>query len=346
MALVAPTLWEPSADEGRVRRAAELWRGTATRLDCTLGDLAGTAALVRADHEGESIDAFDTWWTGLAGPGDAHLGDLVAACGSVADALDAYADALGEVRRALLEIAASIAASMAVGVALAWATAGASAAAATATLTALTIQATALGATFAARAGTIARAVALHATIGALEGLATYAIVEPLRIAAFHPNDDPFGSFELNEAALAAAGGALVPGWRATRGTRSAANIVAPSSEELLAELARAGVKHDPSQVVAIRRLGDGRIVFLETGDARAGLRHIRRHERDFANIGITPEEIPLVVMEALVRGTPIGVQGRTRQIFQVVFRGEPRRIAVEVGSNGFVVSANPKPLP
>lgn len=228
MALISPVLWEPSADEARVRRAAALWRSTAARLECTLGDLRGTAALVVQDHDGAGIDAFARWWDGLAGPGGSHLADVVKACRSTADALDAYADALADVRRELLEIAAAIAATVAIGAALAWATVGTSAAPAAATVTALTLQATALGATFASRAGAIAKLVSLHATIGALEGIATYAVVEPLRIAAFHPNEDPFSSYHPGELAAAAVGGAVIPGWKAARGIRKRPTVPAP----------------------------------------------------------------------------------------------------------------------
>ncbi|MEX2659800.1 MAG: hypothetical protein WD232_08885 [Acidimicrobiales bacterium] len=292
MALVSPVLWEPSADEARVRRAAALWRATPGQLECTLSDLRGTAALVVQEHDGEGIDAFACWWDGLAGPGGSHLADVVKACRSTADALDAYADALADVRRELLEIAAAIAATVAVGAALAWATAGASAAPAAATVTALTVQATALGATFASRAGAIAKLVSLHATIGALEGIATYAVVEPLRVAAFHPNEDPFGSYHPGEVAAAAVGGAVIPGWRAARDIR-----------KLPASPAPLPAAPPPPLQAARARLLPWQKSWGITGRLRG---HFRRHGPDFDSA--TPDAYADEAAEFLERGLADGL--------------------------------------
>ncbi len=54
-----------------------------------------------------------------------------------------------------------------------------------------------------------------------------------------------------------------------------------------------------------------------------------------------------------LAKGTPIGITGRDRVVYTLTYHGRPVRIAVSVGSNGFIVGANPfsfnqkaKPLP
>ncbi|MFO0843757.1 MAG: hypothetical protein U0797_15410 [Gemmataceae bacterium] len=110
----------------------------------------------------------------------------------------------------------------------------------------------------------------------------------------------------------------------------------------MLEELAQQGVKHTPEQVVAIARDAAGKVVFLEEGNARAGLRHIvEQHGADFARRGIPEERIPEAVLAAATRGTQVGIQG-TRPIFEVDFDGQTRRIAVTVGANGFIVGANP----
>ncbi|MGW5054906.1 hypothetical protein [Actinokineospora sp. NPDC004072] len=58
-------------------------------------------------------------------------------------------------------------------------------------------------------------------------------------------------------------------------------------------------------------------------------------------------------VFTALTDGRPIGITGRDRVVYAVDYRGRPVRLAVSVGSNGFIVGANPfsldqkvKPLP
>src|SRR5882724_1991482 len=70
--------------------------------------------------------------------------------------------------------------------------------------------------------------------------------------------------------------------------------------EALLEELAKQGVKHSPEHVVAIARDAGGRVVFLEEGNARAGLVHIvAQHAADFARRGISEAQIPDAVMQA-----------------------------------------------
>ncbi|MET8257810.1 WXG100 family type VII secretion target [Micromonospora sp. NPDC005205] len=116
-----------------------------------------------------------------------------------------------------------------------------------------------------------------------------------------------------------------------------------PSEREaLLDELRRAGVKHNPEQIVAIGRNRDGKIVFLETGNERAGLAHITsRHADDFARVGVPEEKIPELVFAAVTRGEVVGAQ-RTRPIYEVLFEGRTYKLAVSVGDNGFIVGANP----
>jgi hypothetical protein len=111
---------------------------------------------------------------------------------------------------------------------------------------------------------------------------------------------------------------------------------------DLIAELGRQGIKHTPEDIVRITRLSDGRIVFLERGNARAGLQHIvAEHGADFARRGISESQIPDLIMAALTRGKIVGYQG-TRPIYEVSFNGTTHYVAISVGSNGFIVGANP----
>ena len=55
-----------------------------------------------------------------------------------------------------------------------------------------------------------------------------------------------------------------------------------------LAELQQSGIRHTPKNIVWITKSFDGKIVFLETGNTRAGLQHIlEKHTSNFANKGI-----------------------------------------------------------
>ncbi len=119
--------------------------------------------------------------------------------------------------------------------------------------------------------------------------------------------------------------------------------------DELISSLP-AGTKISPENVVDIRRLPNGRTVWLETGNDSAGLRHIyKQHEIDFINKGILHNEIPTVVMNALEYGRIIGTNG-SANVYRIMHNGVEQNVAVGVGSNGFVVRANPvsswRPLP
>lgn len=116
--------------------------------------------------------------------------------------------------------------------------------------------------------------------------------------------------------------------------------------KELLDEMQETGVKFDPEKVIRAERNADGKIVFLEEGNSRAGLKHIiEEHADDFERSGIAREDIPDLVMQAATKGKKVGSQGKGdgRPIYEVEFKGQKRRVAVTVGNNGFVVGANPK---
>jgi uncharacterized protein YukE len=115
-----------------------------------------------------------------------------------------------------------------------------------------------------------------------------------------------------------------------------------PSRQELLDELTRKGVKHNPTDILEIGKNGAGEVIFLENGNSRAGLLHIKqRHAGDFANLGVPDGKIGKLVFTAVTEGTVVGTQ-RTRPIYEVMFEGKTYKIAVSVGSNGFIVGANP----
>ena len=94
--------------------------------------------------------------------------------------------------------------------------------------------------------------------------------------------------------------------------------------------------------MVDIRLLPDGRTVWLETGSTSAGLRHIlERHETDFLNKGVSRKDIPNVVMNALEVDNVVGTNG-SANVYRVIHNGVEQNIAIGVGSNGFIIRANP----
>lgn len=78
--------------------------------------------------------------------------------------------------------------------------------------------------------------------------------------------------------------------------------------ESLLAELASAGIKHNPAQIIKIGRTSSGRIIFLEAGrigKRGSGLAHIlERHQKDFEKRNISAEEIPDLIIQAVTEGS------------------------------------------
>ena len=115
----------------------------------------------------------------------------------------------------------------------------------------------------------------------------------------------------------------------------------------LLRELAKSGVKHTPKEIVRVaRRAADGKIIFIEKGNRRAGLQHIlERHAGDFVRQGFSSDEIPDIVIKAATEGNVVGYQ-RTRPIYETEIKGNRYHISVTVGSNGFIVGANPISFP
>ena len=60
--------------------------------------------------------------------------------------------------------------------------------------------------------------------------------------------------------------------------------------------------------------------------------------------LGITKEELPEFIITVLSEGKQVGIQN-TRPIYEAVYKGETKIVAIDVGSNGFIVGANPASL-
>lgn len=135
----------------------------------------------------------------------------------------------------------------------------------------------------------------------------------------------------------------------------SAGGAAPPPDPALIAEVQANGHKISPDRVVRIGRGSDGKVVWMEKGNATAGEAHLMGSQRvaDFKGIGIAASDIVDVVFTAATKGTPVGISGRDRVVYAVDHHGEQKRIAVSVSSNGFIVGGHPippdrkvKPLP
>ena len=88
--------------------------------------------------------------------------------------------------------------------------------------------------------------------------------------------------------------------------------------QELLDELANSGVKYTPEDVILVIKMADGKLVWLERGNDRAGLTYIvNRHAKDFAKRGIS--DIPQLLNDVLQLKpikTSAGDRGLTAEFF------------------------------
>ena len=116
----------------------------------------------------------------------------------------------------------------------------------------------------------------------------------------------------------------------------------------LISEVVASGEKISPEKVVMITRDPNGKIVWLESGNTKSGLEHIiNKHGHEFNGRGIANNDIPDYVLEAVYQGNVVGTQGKRnpRTIYEFVYNGKTQRIAVQVGSNDYIVGANLKSL-
>lgn len=123
----------------------------------------------------------------------------------------------------------------------------------------------------------------------------------------------------------------------------------------LIAQAQRQGHKISADKVLRIGRDRDGRVVWLEEGHEQAGARHLMAPGRvsEFAAAGVNQVDIVDVVFRAATMGNPVGISGRNRLVFETEHQGKKILVAITIGSNGYIVGANPvhrnrkiKPLP
>ncbi len=120
------------------------------------------------------------------------------------------------------------------------------------------------------------------------------------------------------------------------------------TGQSLIDEVIANGEKISPDDVLLITKEPNGKIVWLETGNTSSGFQHIvDRHSHEFNGSGVANNDIPNYVLEAVYQGNIVGTQGKRnpRTIYEFVYNGKTRRVAVQVGSNGYIVSANPKSM-
>jgi len=112
--------------------------------------------------------------------------------------------------------------------------------------------------------------------------------------------------------------------------------------EEHVEILIKSGINFDRNKLVATAEMPYGDIAFLEQGDSKKGLTHILSHKAQFEAQGIPESQIPTAVMGAVTNGKYVGTQGKNRPVYEIMFDGSVKYVAVTRGDNEYIVSANP----
>ena len=124
--------------------------------------------------------------------------------------------------------------------------------------------------------------------------------------------------------------------------------VTSEISRALIAEVQARGDKISPNEVLGITRDSSGQIIWLEKGHLSgkpSGLAHIMHdHEVHFNTKEIASSDIPSLVLTTVAKGKFVGYQGKGtgRAIYEIIYKGKKYKIAVSVGSNGYIVGANP----
>lgn len=137
-------------------------------------------------------------------------------------------------------------------------------------------------------------------------------------------------------------------GFGGTQGAKDSATA------ELVAGLEKSGVKFTKENIVFIAKDGTGQTVWLETGNASAGLKHILDgdgrspgHASDFEKaFGVSRERVPellhKVVSEGTVVSNTIKIRNGREGYERVYSYGGKYYVVSGIGKNGFIVSAYP----
>lgn len=197
-------LWWPSADEDRLREAAQAWTRAATALDRAVDVGRDGTAQATTTWRGPAAEAFTQAWLAH----ERTLQDDAAGARALGAALSEYAAAVADAKRRVEQLAITAGATIVAGVGLAWLTFGTSAAAAAGVSASLMAAASAIGVELSATAATIVSGALVGVVFGAVEGaVVDMAVTQPLRVQAFHD-----GGYSAPEVGHSAISGGLLSG--------------------------------------------------------------------------------------------------------------------------------------
>lgn len=176
----------PDGDPGKLREAADAWRAFADSVDKVRTPVDNAAQALIHNNKGESIDAFETFWSRYAGKGDkGWLNDIPKAARELAKNLDKLAHAIDDAVDKLWTKIGIEAGVILAGVGLAWLTVGLSTAASAAAATAVIELGTAVGVTISTVVAEVAATTLVMAAFAGVESVTVdLAVAQPMKISA------------------------------------------------------------------------------------------------------------------------------------------------------------------
>lgn len=102
------------------------------------------------------------------------------------------------------------------------------------------------------------------------------------------------------------------------------------AGKSLIDEVISNGEKISPNRVVMITRDTNGKIVWMETGNSSSGLEHIiDKHGHEFNGKGVSNEDIPNYVLEAVYQGNVVGTQGKRnpRTVYEFIYNEKNKKL-------------------
>lgn len=119
----------------------------------------------------------------------------------------------------------------------------------------------------------------------------------------------------------------------------------------MFSELDKNNVKYTKENVIFITRDATGQIVFLETGNEGAGLKHIlQRHSQNFKDtFHINADQIPIylknVVRYGKIVSNEIVIRNGRKGVERRYYYNGNYYVITAIGLNGFIVSAYPREI-
>lgn len=124
------------------------------------------------------------------------------------------------------------------------------------------------------------------------------------------------------------------------------------SLEEGISRLSKSNVKFTSENVlfVAEDSLSPTKLVWLEKGGPRAGLKHITNgrngssgHEKDLiGTFGEKGKDIPRLIKSAMQRGKLVCLIPNEFESYDRIYEYRGKHIKIGIGSNGFIITAYP----